>query len=117
MLIDAFSKFVPCKNVIIRPSDAPWCTKLTRLLLRKKNRNYLFYKKCDKEYRNSSVDPGISPDVLTKILHKRNKAWEKSRQAANVSSKFNRRAKEDFFNTVNNTMHNQSISAKKNIVF
>ena len=30
-----------------------------------------------------------------------------------MSSKFNRRAKEDFFNTVNNTMHNQSISAKK----
>ena len=113
MLIDSFSKFVPCKNVIIRPLDAPWCTKFTRLLLRKKNRNYLFYKKCDKEYRNSLVDPGISPDILTKILHKRNKAWEKSRQAANVSSKFNRRAKEDFFNTVNNTMHNQSISAKK----
>ena len=59
------------------------------------------------------MDPGISPDVLTKILHKRNKAWEKSRQAANLSSKFNRRAKEDFFNSVNNTMHNQSISAKK----
>ena len=55
VLIDAFSKFVPSKNVIIRPFDAPWCTKFTRLLLRKKNRNYLFYKKCDKEYRNSSV--------------------------------------------------------------
>ena len=79
----------------------------------KKNRNYLFYKKCDKEYSNSLVDPVIGPDILTKILQKRNKAWEKSRQAANDSLKFNRRAKQDFFNTVNNTMHNQSISAKK----
>ena len=38
VLIDAFSKFVPSKMVTIRPSDAPWCTNFTRLLLRKKNR-------------------------------------------------------------------------------
>ena len=61
MLIDAFSKFVPSKKVTIRPTDAPWCTNFTRLLLRKKNRNYLFYKKCEIEYRNALIDPKIKP--------------------------------------------------------
>ena len=38
ILMDAFSKFVPCKTVHIRPNDQPWSNTYTRLLLRRKNR-------------------------------------------------------------------------------
>ena len=97
----------------------PWCNNFTRLLLRKKNRNYLFYKKCDLDYRNALMDPNLSPELATKLFNKKDKAWEKSRQAANESVKANRRAKQDFFNNVNCTMRNTSISPKKkfNILF
>ena len=44
ILQTAFAKFVPCKNVIVRPNDQSWCNSFTRLLIRKKNRNYQFYK-------------------------------------------------------------------------
>ena len=44
VLSEAFLKFVPSKTVTIKPTDAPWCTRFTRLLLRKKNRNYSFLK-------------------------------------------------------------------------
>ena len=113
ILTDAFSKFIPSKTVTLRSNDAPWCNSFTRLLLRKKNRNYLFYKKCQLEYKKILDSPNSSPDIVTKLLNKRNKAWEKSRNSANESTKSNRRAKLDFYNTVNCTMHNYSISAKK----
>ena len=113
MLNDAFSQFVPSKKVTIRPTDAPWCTNFTRLLLRKKNRNYLFYKKCEIQYKNALIDSTIKPEILTRLSNKRDRAWEKSRQAANDSSKFNRRAKIEFYNNVNSTMNNYSISPKK----
>ena len=45
ILQDAFVQFVPRKTVLVRPSDQSWCNRFTRLLLRKKNRNYNFYKK------------------------------------------------------------------------
>ena len=93
--------------------EEEWCNSFTRLLLRKKNRNYLFYKKCQLEYKKILDSPNSSPDIVTKLLNKRNKAWEKSRNSANESTKSNRRAKLDFYNTVNCTMHNYSISAKK----
>ena len=32
VLIDAFSKFIPSKNVVIRPSDAPWCNRFTEII-------------------------------------------------------------------------------------
>ena len=113
ILSDALDRFVPKKTITLRETDAPWCNSFTRLLLRKKNRNYLFYKKCDLDYRNGLNDPNISSETITKLLTKRNKAWEKSREAANNSSKFNRRAKLDFYNNVNCTMRNFSISPKK----
>ena len=113
MLIETFEKFVPSKTVMIRHTDAPWCTNFTRLLLREKNRNYLFYKKCDIEYRKAMNEQNSNLDLITRLSYKRDKAWEKSRQAANASSKSNRRAKIDFYNCVNNTMSNHSISAKK----
>ena len=105
--------FIPSKKVVIRPTDAPWCTSFTRLLLRKKNRNYLFYKKCDIDYRNAINCQNTKQEILTKLLKRKEKAWDKSRQAANDSVKYNRKAKLDFYHTVNNTMNNFSISAKK----
>ena len=42
-----------------------------------------------------------------------NKAFAKARQSANDSCKANRRAKVAFSNTVNNTLKNPSISAKR----
>ena len=45
VLTEAFRLFVLCKTVVIRPSDQPWVNSYTRLLLRKKNCNYQFYKK------------------------------------------------------------------------
>ena len=40
VLVEAFAKFVPVKTVVLRPNDQPWVNSYTRLLLRKKNRNY-----------------------------------------------------------------------------
>ena len=119
ILQQAFAKFVPCKKVVIRPSDQSWCNSFTRILLRKKNRNYLFYKKCETNYQNILKQPNPSPEIVTRFLNKRNKAHDKFREAANVSTKANRRAKSAFHDTVNNTLRNPSISAKKkfNILF
>ena len=46
-------------------------------------------------------------------MNRRNVAQDKAREAANNSSKANRRAKTEFHNTVNNTLKNPSLSAKK----
>ena len=51
VLKQAFSQFVPTKTITIRPADAPWCNSYTRLLLRKKNRNYHIYKKYETDYQ------------------------------------------------------------------
>ena len=112
-LSDAFSKFVPCKTVVIRPTDPAWSNTFTRRLLRKKNRNYLFYKKCMIDHNNAINQQNIRPEIVTRLLNKTNKALKKSRDAANESTKVNRRAKAAFYNTINSTMNNHSISAKK----
>ena len=113
ILINAFSQFVPCKSVIFRANDQPWSNTYTRLLLRKKNRNYLFYKKINNEYNNLLSKPNIEPEILTRCKAKMTKAHSKARTAANASNLANRRAKNNFYNSVNATMNNFSISAKK----
>ena len=113
ILTDAFSKFVPCKTVFIRPNDQPWSNKYTRLLLRKKNRNYSLYKRINNEYNILYNKEDTRPEILTRYLGKRNKAYSKAREAANNSNVANRRAKYAFYNSVNSTMNNISISAKK----
>ena len=50
VLTDAFLLFVPSKTLQIRQDDQPWANTYTRLLLRKKNRNYRFYKKYNSQY-------------------------------------------------------------------
>ena len=113
ILINAFSQFVPCKTVTIRPNDQPWSNTYTRLLLRKKNRNYLIYKKINNDYNYLSNQTNISPEILTRYLAKKTKTFSKARESANTSNLANRRAKFAFYNTVNCTMNNYSISAKK----
>ena len=49
VLTDCFLQFCPLKTVCIKPRDQPWVNKYTRLLLRKKNRNYNFFKKVNFE--------------------------------------------------------------------
>ena len=50
ILTTAFQQFVPSKTIVIRVSDQPWVNSYTRLLLRKKNRNYQFFKKVNNLY-------------------------------------------------------------------
>ena len=113
ILKDAFAQFVPCKHVTIRPNDQPWSSSYTRLLLRKKNRNYLIYKKISSDYNQLLNQNNISPECLTRHKNKKDNAHTKARNAANTSNLANRRAKISFYNTVNATMNNFSISAKK----
>ena len=65
------------------------------------------------KYISALSQPNKSPDFVTCLLHKKDKAFKKSRDAANQFTKANRRAKSDFYNSVNSTRHNSSISAKK----
>ena len=111
ILKQTFAKFVPCKTVAIRPTDMAWCNAYTRLLQRKKNRNYHIFKKCSCDYQNALYEQNIKPELVTRLLNRKNKAFAKSRQAANDSNRANRRAKAAFANSVNNTLKNPSLSA------
>ena len=117
VLIDAFSQFIPSKVVPIRVNDQPWSNSYTRLLLRKKNRNYQLYKKVNNIYKNLLEQQSVSQEIMTKYLTKKNKAYIKARNASNESTKANRRVKLAFYNSVNSTMNNSSISAKKSFKF
>ena len=57
VLTDAFAKFFPVKNVIIRSNDQPWVNSYTRLLLRKKNRNYQLFKKINSKFLDAKASP------------------------------------------------------------
>ena len=113
VLKQAFAQFVPTKTVTIRPADAPWCNSYTRLLLRKKNRNYLIYKKYETDYKKLLNSNNPKPEIVTRFVNRKNKAFEQSRQSANESCKANRRVKINYGSTVNSLLVNPSISAKK----
>ena len=68
ILQDAFAQFVPSKTVAIRPTDQSWCNNFTRLLLRKKNRNYIFFKKCELDYNNILNQTNPAPESLESTL-------------------------------------------------
>ena len=91
VLINAFSKFVPCKTVTFRPNDQPWSNSYTRLLLRKKNRNYLLYKKLNNKYNDLLIQPNIGVEILTRYKSKMSNARFKARDAANASNLANRK--------------------------
>ena len=62
ILKETFAKFVLCKIVGIRPTDMAWCNAYTRLLQRKKNRNYHIFKKCSCDYPNALNEHNIVQD-------------------------------------------------------
>ena len=113
ILQSALKKFVPIKKIIIKPSDQPWVNSYTRLLMRKKNRNYHLYKKIRFEYLNSKNIHGVTQETITRLKEKKDKAFRKSKYSAIESKKANLRVKNAFFNTVNSTLQNHEISAKK----
>ena len=113
ILKQAFQTFIPSKTMVIRPLDQSWSNNFTRLLLRKKNRNYIFMKKCELDYHNYIKQQNASPEIVSRLINRKNKASQKSREAANDSLKANRRAKTAYFNTVNETLRNPSLSPKK----
>lgn len=112
-LTTAISLFVPIKTYTIRPLDQPWSNSFTRLLLRKKNRSYQFFKKCNSKYLSHLQKTNSDNDTITKLLYKKTKAYHQSRKDANNSLKQNRKAKTDFFNSINSTLTNPNMSSKK----
>ena len=113
VLTTAFQQFVPSKTIIIRVTDQLWVNSHTRLLLRKNNRNYQFFKKVNNSYLHALSKHGVHSEVVTRLFEKRNKAHSKANISSQESTIANRRAKQSFYNTVTSTMHNYHISAKK----
>ena len=113
ILTEALKKFVPVKKITIKPTDEPWLNSYTRLLMRKKNRNYQIFKKINSNFLTVSNRPESSPELVTRLREKKEKAYKKSKLSARESTNANRRTKQAFFNSVNSVMHNFSISAKK----
>ena len=73
ILVNAFETFVPKRTIQIRPNDPPWCSKYTRLLMRKNNRNYKFFKRAKNKYENAKKLNNITDDILTKLKNKKDK--------------------------------------------
>ena len=81
--------------------------------MRKKNRNYHIFKKVNSAFVSLLNKQGHSEELVTRLREKKCRASKRARVSANESSKANLRAKNAFFNTVNATMQNYEISAKK----
>ena len=111
ILSEAANKFIPLKKIVVKPSDQDWVNSYTRLLLRKKNRNYQFFKKANNKYLSALGHS--SPEIVTRLQERKDRALKKSKNAAKESFNANRRAKQSFFNSVNSTMRNPEITAKK----
>ena len=105
--------FVPEKTICLKPNSIPWCNTYTRLLLRKKNRNYKIYKKASNNYSSAMTSGTSQPIIITQLLRRKNKTNKNFKIASKESLKANRRVKSAFFNSVNATMVNNEISAKK----
>ena len=102
-------KFFPIKQITIKQNDQPWLDSYTRLLLRKKNRNYGLFTKINASYLKSLNNPDCPQETVTRLNAKREKAEIKSKSSNTESKKANLRAKNAFFNTVNATMQNYEI--------
>merc|ERR1712237_110220 len=113
ILTDAFLKFVPSKLITIRENDQPWLNSFTRLLIRKKNRNYALLRRATVKLNTASNSPNVSPEFITKLTNKKTNFYNKYRESLKTPSTANKRAKTNFFSTVNSTLKNHEISAKK----
>ena len=90
-------KFVPIKTITISPRDQPWVNSYTRLLLRKKNRNYHILKKINSQLFSVLNKHGVSDELVTRLRNKKNRASKLARSSSNESTKANLRAKNAFF--------------------
>ena len=81
--------------------------------MRENNRNYHIFKKVNSVFFVFTKQNSPSEELVTRLREKRCRASKRARLSANESSKANLRAKNVFFNTVNATMQNYEISAKK----
>ena len=109
------NSFVPKKTLCIRPDTPAWSNTYTRLLLRKKNRNYRLFKRATCNLAKALLNPSSTDQFITILQSKKSKTHKNSRIASNESLKANRRVKDSFYNTVNITMNNPEISAKREI--
>ena len=113
ILTVAFQNVVPSKEVKVRPLAPAWTNTYTQLLQRRKNRNYTVYKQARTRYMTAASNPDTTPDILITLQNRQNKAHFKSTESRNNSTNANKRAKTSFYNSVNSTMNNSFISAKK----
>ena len=113
VLTNIFSQFVTSKVIKIRPYTVPWTNSNTRLLMRKKNRNYCIFKRNKTKYLVAVSDNNIHEPQLTRLKTKMEKAHSKSASSSNMYKYADKRSKISFFNSVNSTLNNNNISAKK----
>ena len=113
ILKESIKMFVPRKEITVKPNTIPWCNTYTRLLLRKKNRNYKLYRAISEKYKRKTQERDCPQEVITQLLNKKDKIEKNYKTASRESVKANRRAKNSFFNSVNSTMQNFEISANK----
>ena len=84
-------------------------------MIRKKNKNYKFLKKTSNQLSNATKNNNNDFMLITRLALRKSKAPKNFKQASKQSSKANLRVKNNFFNSVNQTMLNPEISAKKKI--
>ena len=71
------------------------------------------FKKASSKLQNALSNPLSTEECITVLINRKNKLHKNARLSANESLKANRRLKDSFYNTVNATMNNFEISAKK----
>ena len=113
VLMKAFQTFVPSQMITIRPNIPPWCNTYTRLLMRKKNRNYHISRKAANKYEEMKQLGSTNEQVLTKLRKNKEKEFAEYKSVAKESHNASKRVKSAYFNSVNNVMNNPAISAKK----
>ena len=70
-----------------------------RYVLQRNNISYHLFKKINSDYLNVLNQQNPRPELVTRLLNKKNNAHLKAREAANESCKANRRAKTAYYNT------------------
>ena len=81
------------KQILIKPTDQPWMNSYTRLLLRKKNRNYRIFKKINSDFLSVVGKNGYCKELVTRLKDKKNRAHKRARILSNESTKAILRAK------------------------
>ena len=98
-LIQIRNKYIPNKEVTIRPKDNPWFDKDVRKLLRKKNRLF-------KKYKILSEDSKQNTQTL-------NNTFSQYKEASKNYDYTARKTKRKYFNNLRNVMGNPNMAPKK----